>query len=84
MSPSNQKATLKLNSEGFSTTAIEKIYLNGKEIYFDCLSPRHIKAQDQVEVDLKEGLNILVSRIDHTYWQWAVSFSFENAEGLTF
>lgn len=83
-SPSNQKATLKLNSEGFSTTAIEKIYLNGKEIYFDCLSPRHIKAQDQIEVDLKEGLNVLVSRIDHTYWQWAVSFSFENAEGLTF
>lgn len=84
MSPRDQKAILKLNSEGFSTTAIEKIYLNGKEIYFDCLSPRHIKAQDQVEIELKEGLNILVSRIDHTYWQWAVSFSFENAEGLTF
>ena len=84
VSPKVQSATLKLNSEGFSTTAIEKIYLNGKEIYFDCLSPRHIKAKDQVEVELKEGVNILVSRVDHTYWQWATSFSFENAEGLSF
>ena len=83
-SPMAQKATLKLNSEGFSTTAIETIYLNGKEIYFDCLSPRHKKAVDQVEVELKEGINILAARIDHTFWQWAASFSFEDAEGLTF
>ncbi|MBR4752991.1 MAG: hypothetical protein IKX88_11195 [Thermoguttaceae bacterium] len=83
-SPKAQRCTLKLNSEGFSTTAIETIYLNGKEIYFDTLSPRHIKAKDELEVDLKEGLNILVSRVDHTYWQWATSFSFENAEGLSF
>ena len=84
VSPKAQKATLKLNSEGFSTTAIETIYLNGSEIYFDCLSPRHIKAVDQVEVELKEGLNILVSRVDHTNWQWATSYSFEDAEGLSF
>ena len=32
----------------------------------------------------EEGVNILVSRVDHTYWQWATSFSFENAEGLSF
>ncbi len=83
-SPKAQKATLKLNSEGFSTTAIETIYLNGKEVYFDTLSPRHIKAVDQIEVELQEGLNILVSRVDHTHWQWATSFSFEDAEGLTF
>ncbi|MBQ3821567.1 MAG: hypothetical protein II807_00770 [Thermoguttaceae bacterium] len=83
-SPKAQKATLKLNSEGFSTTAIETIYLNGKEVYFDTLSPRHIKAEDSIEVELKEGLNILVSRVEHTYWQWATSFAFEGAEGLTF
>ncbi len=83
-SPKAQKATLKLNSEGFSTTAIETIYLNGKEVYFDTLSPRHIKAKDEVVVDLQEGVNILVSRVDHTFWQWGTSFSFENAEGLTF
>lgn len=75
-SPKNQKATLKLNSEGFSTTAIQTIYLNGKEIYFGTLSPRHIKAKDQIEVELQEGLNILVSRVDHTHWQWATSFAF--------
>ncbi len=84
VSPKAQKATLKLNSEGFSTTAIETIYLNGKEIYFGCLSPRHIKAEDSVEVELKEGVNILVARVDHTYWQWAASFSFEGAEDLSF
>ena len=83
-SPKAQKATLKLNSEGFSTTAIETIYLNGKEVYFDTLSPRHIKAEDSIEVELKEGLNILVSRVEHTFWQWATSFAFEGAEGLTF
>lgn len=83
-SPKAQKATLKMNSEGFSTTAIQTVYLNGQEVYFDTLSPRHIKAKDQIEVELKEGLNILVSRVDHTFWQWATSFSFEDAEGLTF
>ena len=83
-SKSEQGATLNLNSEGFSTTAIEKIYLNGEEIYFDCLSPRHKKSKDAVKIRLKEGLNILVTRVDHTFWQWATSLAVDDAEGISF
>ena len=82
-SPKAQSVALKLNSEGFSTTAINTIYLNGQEIYFGCLSPRHIKAKDELSVELKEGLNVLAARVDHTNWQWAMSFALEG-EGLTY
>lgn len=79
-SPKDQNVKLKLNSEGFSTTAINTIYLNGKEIYFGCLSPRHIKAQDEKTVSLKKGWNVLTARVDHTFWQWAMSFAFEGED----
>ncbi|MBQ9372393.1 MAG: hypothetical protein IJU03_09395 [Thermoguttaceae bacterium] len=83
-SPKAQKATLVLNTEGFSTTTYQRVYLNGQEIYFDCLSPRSPKWKDTVEVELREGANIIGARVDHTHWQWGVSFSFEGAEGLTY
>lgn len=82
-SPKAQTATLKLHAQGFSTTAINTVYLNGKEVYFGCLSPRHIKLEDSVAVELKEGENILAARVDHTYWQWAMTFELQ-AEGLTY
>lgn len=82
-SPKDQNVKLKLNSEGFSTTAINTVYLNGKEIYFGCLSPRHIKAKDEKMVSLKKGWNVLAARVDHTYWQWAMSFAFEG-ENLSY
>ena len=82
-SPKDQNAKLKLNSEGFSTTAINTVYLNGQEIYFGCLSPRHIKANDEITVSLKKGWNVLAARVDHTYWQWAMSFDFI-AEDLSY
>ncbi|MDO5308796.1 MAG: GDSL-type esterase/lipase family protein [Planctomycetia bacterium] len=82
-SPKEQKCELKLNSEGFSTTAIETIYLNGTEVYSDILSPRHKKHEDKIEVELNEGLNIMTSRVGHTSWQWATSFDFQ-AEGLSY
>ena len=84
VSPKAQRATLKLHTEGFSTTTYQRVYLNGREIYFDCLSPRSPKWQDSVEVELHAGLNLLGARVDHTHWQWAVSFSFEGADGHTF
>lgn len=82
-SPKAQTVALKMNAEGFSPTTMNTVYLNGKEIYFDCLSPRHVKAKDEISVELKEGVNVLVARVDHTHWQWAISFAFEG-EGLTY
>ncbi len=82
-SPKAQKCVLKLNSEGFSTTAIETIYLNGQKIYDDILSPRHLKSKDEVEVELKEGLNVMTARVGHTSWQWGTSFDFQG-EGLKY
>ena len=82
-SPKAQKCVLKLNSEGFSTTAIETIYLNGQKIYDDILSPRHLKSKDEVEVELKEGLNVMTARVGHTSWQWGTSFDFQG-EGLSY
>ena len=76
-SDDDRDATLNLNSEGFSTTSYLKAYLNGTEVYFDCLSPRSPKWKDNVEIHLQKGLNVIVVRLDHTHWQWADSISVE-------
>ncbi|MDO5582153.1 MAG: GDSL-type esterase/lipase family protein [Planctomycetia bacterium] len=82
-SPKEQKAVLKINPRGFSTTVFSVIYLNGKEIWRGAVSPRLPKHSDEVIVDLKQGKNVLAARVNHTQWQWAISLELD-AEGLKY
>lgn len=82
-SPKAQKVLLKINALSFSTMAYPTIYVNGVQVYEDCVSPRHKTSHDQVEIELKEGENVLSARVGHFMWQWAVEFALEG-EGLEY
>ncbi|MDO4629181.1 MAG: GDSL-type esterase/lipase family protein [Planctomycetia bacterium] len=76
-SPKAQTVTLKINALSFSTMAFPTIYVNGKQVYEDCVSPRHKKRNDSIQIELKEGENIISARVGHFAWQWAVEFALE-------
>lgn len=82
-SPKAQTVTLKINALSFSTMAFPTIYVNGKQVYENCVSPRHKTACDSVQIELKEGENVLSARVGHFMWQWAVEFALEG-ENLTY
>ncbi|MDO4569091.1 MAG: GDSL-type esterase/lipase family protein [Planctomycetia bacterium] len=82
-SPKAQGATLNLKALSFSTMALPVVYLNGQHIYQGCVSPRHKQREDAVQIELKEGWNILAARVHHFQWQWAVSFELVG-EGLVY
>ena len=53
-------------------------------MYENCVSPRYRQPRDFVEIDLKEGENLIVARVSHFCWQWAVEFALEGGEGLEY
>ena len=70
-------ATLKLGVKGYKTHVVERVYLNGKQIFFgelDVDDPE--KHEASIPVQLKKGRNIMVARVDHTEWDWIVGFKF--------
>ena len=80
--PSAQSATLKLGVKGYKTHVVERVYLNGKQVFFgelDVDAPE--KNEASVPVVLKEGRNVLVARVDHTIWDWIVGFKFVAEDG---
>lgn len=82
-SPKAQTATLRVVPDGFSTTDYARVWLNGKQVCQEGVSPR-LKVRDlTVQVELKEGLNTLVARVNHTQWQWAITLGLV-AEGLSY
>lgn len=82
-SPKAQTVKLNVNALSFSTMAYPTIYVNGKQVYENCVSPRHRTAKDSVQIDLKEGENVISARVGHFTWQWAVEFALEG-EGLEY
>lgn len=76
-SPRAQSVKLNVNALSFSTMAYPTIYVNGKQVWENCVSPRHRQARDFVMIDLKEGENVIAARVGHFTWQWAVEFALE-------
>ncbi len=77
-----QAATLKLGVKGYKTHVVERVYLNGKQVFFgelDVDAPE--KQEAAVQVQLKKGRNIMVARVDHTEWDWIVGFKFADKDG---
>ncbi|MDO5566260.1 MAG: hypothetical protein Q4G59_06345, partial [Planctomycetia bacterium] len=74
-SPKAQAATLRVVPDGFSTTDYARVWLNGKQVCQEGVSPR-LKVHDlTVQVELKQGWNTLVARVNHTEWQWAMTLN---------
>ncbi|MBR0193034.1 MAG: hypothetical protein IJQ31_13325 [Thermoguttaceae bacterium] len=84
VSPKAQRVKLNVNALSFSTMAFPTIYVNGTQVYENCVSPRYRQPRDFVEIDLKEGENLIVARVGHFCWQWAVEFALEGGEGLEY
>jgi len=82
-SPKPQTVKLNVNALSFSTMAYPTIYVNGKKVWENCVSPRHRQAKDYVMIDLKEGENLIAARVGHFTWQWSVEFALEG-EGLEY
>ncbi len=83
-SPKAQAVKLNVNALSFSTMAFPTIYVNGKKVYENCVSPRHRQAKDSVEIALQPGENVISARVGHFMWQWAVEFAIEGGEGLEY
>lgn len=82
-SPKAQTVTLNLNALSFSTMAYPTVYVNGKQVYEGCVSPRHKTARDSVQIPLNAGENVISARVGHFMWQWAVEFALDG-EGLQY
>ena len=81
-SPKDQEATLKLGVGGRKTHVVERVYINGKSVFFgelDVDDPE--KREVAVPTRVKEGRNILVARVDRTQWDWIVGFTLLDEEG---
>jgi hypothetical protein len=77
-----QAATLKLGVKGYKTHVVERVYLNGKQVFFGELNVDDPEKQEAtVQVQLKKGRNIMVARVDHTEWDWIVGFKFADKDG---
>jgi len=80
--PDDRTATLKLGVKGYKTHVVERVYLNGKQLFFGELNVDDPEKQDaSIPVQLKKGRNIMVARVDHTEWDWIVGFKFLDKEG---
>lgn len=67
-------ATLKLSAKE-GTTAIERVYFNGKQVFFGELKGSDSKRREvNVSIELKKGRNLLVARVDRALWASVVSF----------
>ncbi|MDD3585775.1 MAG: GDSL-type esterase/lipase family protein [Thermoguttaceae bacterium] len=78
-----QPATLRVAPDGFSTTDYARVWLNGKQVCQEGVSPR-LKVHDlTVQVELQQGWNTLVARVNHTEWQWAITLNLVG-EGLSY
>ena len=80
--PDNQTATLKLGVKGYKTHVVERVYLNGAQVFFGELNVDDPEKQEAtVQVQLKKGRNVMVARVDHTEWDWIVGFTLLDEEG---
>ena len=78
----DQTATLKLGVKGYKTHVVERVYLNGKQLFFGELNVDDPEKQEaSIPIQLKKGRNIMVARVDHTEWDWSVGFKFLDKEG---
>ena len=81
-SSQEQSGTLKLGVKGYKTHVVERVYLNGEQVYFGELNvddPE--KTEVAVPVKLKKGANLMVARVDRTEWDWIVGFTLLDEEG---
>lgn len=80
--PAAQTATLKLSVKGYKSHVVERVYLNGAQVFFGELNVDDPEKQEAtVQVQLKEGLNVMIARVDHTEWDWIVGFKFIDPNG---
>ncbi|MBR0225504.1 MAG: hypothetical protein IJL92_05555 [Thermoguttaceae bacterium] len=80
--PDDQTATLKLGVKGYKTHVVERVYLNGAQVFFGELNVDDPEKQEAtVQVQLKKGRNVMVARVDHTEWDWIVGFTLLDEEG---
>ncbi len=78
----DRAATLKLGVKGYKTHVVERVYLNGAQVFFGELNVDDPEKQEAtVQIQLKKGRNVMVARVDHTEWDWIVGFKFIDEEG---
>ena len=81
-SPKDQSGTLKLGVKGYKTHVVERVYLNGEQVFFGELNVDDPEKQEAaVQVQLKKGPNVMIARVDHTEWDWIVGFTLLDEKG---